>query len=244
MNITDFDLLEGGGVWLRYYFEQYFAKYNLKYSKGAEMCAGKGLIGFYLLEHGFFETMDFIEVNPIAIPILHETIKKKGLEDRCNVYLSDGFDNPDIPTDYDCIVGNPPWYSSEVYFHSDTAHYFVDSDGSIGRRLSPELGYMDRDWAFHKRMIKEIPTYTKTLTFVESSFASAPVLWERMLDGNQRITRVFNDKHNLPAHTMAKFNIPHYSYIFSIDIDESYRNGGLGPKDQFGRPGSVWTHQS
>ena len=61
------------------------------------MCAGKGTIGFYLLENGYFETMDFIEVNPDAIAVLHETIKQKGLEEKCNVYMSDCLTNPDIP---------------------------------------------------------------------------------------------------------------------------------------------------
>lgn len=219
MNIQDFDPLEGGGVWLKYYFEQYFAKYNLKYSKGAEMCAGKGLIGFYLLEHNFFETMDFIEINPDAIPVLEKHIKEKGLEDRCNVYLSDGFDNPDIPTDYDCVVGNPPWYRDDAYYHSDKEHRYLKTDGEIGTRTSPPSMYMDRDWSFHKRIIKDMPNYTKTLTFVESSFASAPAIWERMLEENQSIARVFGDEHNIPKHIIARYNIPHYSYIFSIDVD-------------------------
>jgi|TARA_B110000908_G_scaffold168908_1_gene224837 methylase of polypeptide subunit release factors len=216
MNLKDFDPLEGGGIWLRYYFEQYFAKYNLKYKKGAELCAGKGTIGFYLLENGYFETMDFIEVNPDAIAVLHETIKQKGLEEKCNVYMSDCLTNPDIPKDYDCIISNPPWYSSEVYFHSDRENVFLPDGENLDKRTTPPLLYMDRDWELHKRIFSTISNYTKVLTLVEGAMASAPVTFEPMLSDNQTIERVFNDDHNIPERILSKWKIPHYSYIFSI----------------------------
>ena len=73
-----------------------------------EWCAGPGLIGFSLLGHGLCETLCLADVNPAAVEACEETVRRNGLEDVVDVYLSDGLDDIPAHERWDLVVGNPP----------------------------------------------------------------------------------------------------------------------------------------
>ena len=199
-------LLEGGGNFLKDYFKEYFEKYNLKFNKGMEMCAGKGYIGFYLLERGYFETMDFVDINPDACEYLENTIKKRNLQNKCRVYQSDCFDNKNIETNYDNIVVNPPNCPNEWYFYESE-----ETTISV-----PPLIYVDKDWQFHKKFIKESPNYAKSLVMAECIVSSHTSTFEPMLTDTQKIKDV---KMFLFSPAQEHNFLPLSSYLFTLEND-------------------------
>jgi methylase of polypeptide subunit release factors len=98
-----------------------------------EWCAGPGFIGFSLLAHGLCETLCLADVNEAAVEACRDTVRRNQLEDRVDVYISDGL--KDIPKSeaWDLVVGNPP--------HSGTDEELL---------WGPELIYQDPEWKLHR----------------------------------------------------------------------------------------------
>jgi methylase of polypeptide subunit release factors len=98
-----------------------------------EWCAGAGFIGFSLLARGSCETLCLADVNEEAVDACRNTIERNGLQDRVDVYLSDGLQEIPTSESWDLVVGNPP--------HSGTDEQLA---------WAPELIYMDVDWKVHR----------------------------------------------------------------------------------------------
>ena len=79
-------------------------------SRICEFACGPGFIGFSLLAQGLCESLCLIDVNPKAVKICHETIKKNKLENKVSVYLSDGLSNIPSSEKWDLVVSNPPQF--------------------------------------------------------------------------------------------------------------------------------------
>lgn len=98
-----------------------------------EWCAGPGFIGFSMLARGLCDTLCLADVNEEAADACLDTIERNGLQDRVDVYLSDGLKDIPKSESWDLVVGNPP--------HSGTDEQLA---------WGPELIYMDAGWKVHR----------------------------------------------------------------------------------------------
>jgi methylase of polypeptide subunit release factors len=153
--------LDGGGPRSWPHFVRMTQEHVGPVKHAYEWCAGPGYIGFALLGAGLCETLTVADINPDAVAACRETVRKNGLEDRVNVYLSDNLAG--IPSDekWDLIVGDPPHFPTPLQRHIDNG--FV-------------LRSVDQDWNIHREFFKAVPQHTKPGTHL--------VLTESRVAGN------------------------------------------------------------
>jgi methylase of polypeptide subunit release factors len=100
-----------------------------------EWCSGPAFIGFSLLARGLCQSLCLADINPEAVAVCRETVKRNGLEDRVSVYLSDNMQQIPESEQFDLVVGNPPHFDAPL-----------DSD----------VRTMDPGWEVHKRFYCEV----------------------------------------------------------------------------------------
>lgn len=77
-------------------------------SSSLELCAGTGVIGLSALDR--FESVDFVEISPLAAELLEKALKEQEL-DGCRCFCCDARDFPSAcDKKYDLIFFNPPYY--------------------------------------------------------------------------------------------------------------------------------------
>ena len=111
-------------------------------SRICDFGCGPGFIGFSLLAQGLCESLCLIDVNPKAVKICHETIKKNKLENKVSVYLSDGLSNIPSSEKWDLVVSNPP--------------QFVNYDDWTPIET---LRSIDPDWNIHKQFYANVEKF-------------------------------------------------------------------------------------
>lgn len=109
-----------------------------------EWCAGPGFIGFSLLAHGLCRSLCLADVNPAAVAVCRETIRRNRLQDRAAAYQSDCLDAIPPSERWDVVVGNPP--------HSGT-------DAVLP--WGPSLIYMDPAWDLHRRFYRDVARFLR-----------------------------------------------------------------------------------
>jgi len=111
-----------------------------------EWCAGPGYIGFALLGSGLCEKLTVADINPDAVAACRETVRRNGLEDRVNVYLSDNLAGIPATEKWDLIIGDPPHFPAPLQRHID--------DGFVLRSV-------DHDWNVHRGFFGTVKQHTK-----------------------------------------------------------------------------------
>ena len=109
-----------------------------------EFCAGPGFIGFSLLANNLCDRLTMADVNPEAVKVLNETIKKNGLESRVAVYLSDCLDSIPETEKWDLVVGNPP-------------HVFCATEDEYKKNII----LFDPNFNIHRRFYRDIRKFLK-----------------------------------------------------------------------------------
>ncbi len=128
--------LKGGGETFGQDFVRLIREYHRPVDRLLEWCCGPGFIGFALLADGLCRTLDLLDINPEAIEVCNETIRRNQLEN-VSARVSDCFDTaPECI--WDLIVANPP--------HSGTNEYWGGS----------KLIYQDPDWLIHRKFYRQV----------------------------------------------------------------------------------------
>ena len=110
-----------------------------------EFCAGPGFIGFPLLANNLCDKLPMADVNPEAVKVLNETIKKNGLEPKVTAYLSDCLDSIPAETEkWDLVVGNPP-------------HVFCATE----EEYKKDITLFDPNFNIHRRFYRDIRKFLK-----------------------------------------------------------------------------------
>ncbi len=133
ISVSYFDELVGGGEKYGQDYLRYLPHQVGKVDRLFEWCAGPGFIGFSLLAHGLCDTLCLADVNEDAVAACRDTVRRNRLEDRVNVYTSDGLRDISTSEAWDLVVGNPP-------------HWGTDEELPWG----PALIYNDPEWLLHR----------------------------------------------------------------------------------------------
>lgn len=103
-------------------------------------------MGFALLGSGLCERLTLADISPVAVEACRETIRRNGLEERVNVYLSDNLTDVPATESWDLVFGDPPHFPVALQRHIDQGF---------------EMRSVDRDWQIHRRFFEQLPTHTK-----------------------------------------------------------------------------------
>ena len=143
-----------------------------------EFCAGPGFIGFSLLAHNLCERLTLADVNPEAIAVCRETIRRNKLEARVSTYLSDGLDGIPDTERWDLVVGNPPHF-----FCTSMEEYATDIKGC------------DPNFEIHRRFyrgVRKFLTPSGSVLLQENGNGSTKSDFELMIaEGGLEIADVF-----------------------------------------------------
>lgn len=109
-----------------------------------EFCAGPGFIGFSLLANNLCDKLTVADINPEAVSVLNETIKRNGLESRATAYLSNCLDSIPETEKWDLVVSNPP-------------HVFCATENEYRKNII----LFDPNFNIHKRFYRDIRKFLK-----------------------------------------------------------------------------------
>lgn len=142
ISVSYIDELVGGGEKYGQDYLRFLPHHVGKVDRLFEWCAGPGFIGFSLLAHGLCDTLCLADVNEAAVEACRDTVRRNQLEDRVDVYISDGLQ--DIPESeaWDLVVGNPP-------------HWRTDEALPWG----PALIYNDPGWVLHRDFYSNVARF-------------------------------------------------------------------------------------
>ncbi|MGM0427502.1 MAG: methyltransferase [Thermodesulfobacteriota bacterium] len=162
--------LNGGGADFGQDYIQFIRENFAAQERVFEWCSGPGFIGFSLLAHGLCNTLCLADVNPLAIEACSKTIRLNNLESKVTVYLSDNLKNIPSSEKWDLVVGNPPHFKCVCT-----------------KKVSPEIIYLDKDWALHREFYKNVGKFLKpdgSLVIQENSLRSRVENFREMIESN------------------------------------------------------------
>jgi methylase of polypeptide subunit release factors len=168
-------LLDGGGT---SFGQQYVPVVRDKFGHVPhifEFCAGPGFIGFSLLAHGLCDKLTLADINPHAVAMCRETVRRNKLEDRVSVYLSDGLKDIPATEQWDLVVGNPPHFVT-----NDEQEY----KGYI-RRFDPDLRIHQE---FYTNIAKHL-TPTGVVLLQENREGMPPEIFSTMITENKLVVK-------------------------------------------------------
>ena len=108
-----------------------------------EFGAGPGYLGYFLLAHGFCETLALSDINPRAIAAASHTARYNQCEYLVSTYVSDCFRDVPASERFDLVVINPPAHpapvlgSANVVDHDTDWHVHREFYSQVGRYLTP-----------------------------------------------------------------------------------------------------------
>lgn len=111
---------------------------NRIFNSCLEWCAGPGFIGINIYNSNLCNKITFFESNQEAISQLTQTKEHNKFTNSFNIIH--GNDISLLDGKYDLIVGNPPHFSSEIYF----------------LRNGPKQLWLDKDWKTHINFFNNI----------------------------------------------------------------------------------------
>lgn len=178
IQVAYLDHLQGGGLG---FGQQYIPVVRERIGRVGhvfEFCAGPGFIGFSLLAHNLCERLTLADVNPEAIAVCRETIRRNKLEARVSTYVSDGLDSIPDTEKWDLVVGNPP-------------HYFCASKEEYATNI---MG-LDPNFEIHRRFyrnVRKFLTPSGSVLLQENGNGSTKSDFESMIaEGGLEIADVF-----------------------------------------------------
>lgn len=136
LNLDNFNVyynhhIDGGGIYLRdnflYFILNTYEKN--KFNSCLEWCAGPGFIGFTLLDKQIVNSLDLIDISENAINACNKTIQRMPTGYNVNTILSDTIAT--LTSSYDLIVGNPPWYPTDLLKNNGLKRIYCDANFSI-----------------------------------------------------------------------------------------------------------------
>lgn len=144
-----------------------------------EFCAGPGFIGFSLLANKLCDRLTLADINPEAVKVCDETVKKNNLGTVVATYVSDCLDNIPETEKWDLVVGNPP-------------HVFCSTEDEYKK----DITLFDPNFRIHRKFYQNIRKFLKPTgsvlmqEHVESSGISD---FKEMIEKNGlKIVEVFN----------------------------------------------------
>lgn len=161
--------LDGGGTGFGQDYIPIVRERFKKVGRICEFCSGPGFIGFSLLANGLCDSLCLVEVNPDAVEVCRYTIEANGLQDRVNVYLSDGLAGVPKGERWDLVVSNPP--------HFDGSEKLYDMD----------MIAIDPGWRIHREFYKSVPQFLAkggSVLFVENEVGSSADQWGELAEKN------------------------------------------------------------
>ena len=162
--------LESGGNTFGQDYLPVVRKLFRKVNHACEFGAGPGFIGFSLLAHGLCKKLTLVEINPEAVKVAKETIKRNRLQGKVSVYLSDGLSKVPAREKWDLVVSNPP------HFNGKEKNYLED------------LRVYDPSWRIHERFYQGIGKHLNeggSVLFYENIYGARPSFWEKMIRKNR-----------------------------------------------------------
>ncbi len=112
-----------------------------------EFCAGPGYIGYQLFAHGFCEKLTLSDINPLGAIAARKTAQFNNIEDRVNIYVSDGLRQIPTVEQWNLVVGNPPLALPRDDSEKDIRQY-------------------DPDWRLHKHFYSSVKPFMKPQSYV------------------------------------------------------------------------------
>lgn len=135
------EFLDGGGSRSWSYFVDSIRENVGSVEHAYEWCSGPGYIGFALLGAGLCEHLTLADINPEAVEACRETVRRNGLEDRVDVYLSDNLKGIPAEVRWDLVVGDPPHFEKALDRHIEA--------GVVLRAV-------DEDWKIHEEFFRTV----------------------------------------------------------------------------------------
>ena len=130
---------DGGGSWFgQEYIPVIRSRYQRRFRRCLEWCAGPGFIGFGILDHGLCDELVLMDRNPQAQRSVAETCDRNGCHDRVEFYLCDRVAALPQHMMFDLVVANPP-------------HYLECPGDDNYQRLAVDPG-----WAAHEEFFQNI----------------------------------------------------------------------------------------
>ena len=103
-------ILDAGGTIHAPLLAQYLnERFSMSVENALEVFAGPGFIGFHLLSEKIANKMTFIDINPLAIESVLNTIQSNNLFKECSAYCGDNLEPLPAESKFNLVVGNPPW---------------------------------------------------------------------------------------------------------------------------------------
>lgn len=191
------DNLHGGGI---RFGQQFIPVVKEKFGHVGhvfEFCAGPGFIGFSLLANKICDKLTLADINPEAVRVCNETIKKNHLETVAAAYVSDCLDNMPRTEKWDLIVGNPP-------------HVFCSTE----EEYKKDITLYDPNFNIHQKFYRDIRKFLKptgSILLQEHTESTNINDFKNMIEENGlKIIDVFS--YNSPLSDFSKnhigFNLP------------------------------------
>ncbi len=108
-----------------------------------DLCCGSGCIGIALLKHLPHVTVNFVDIDSVALQQTRENLEKNHIRNRFTLTQSDLF--AQVTGQYDLIVSNPPYvdplsqHVPELAYEPDSALYADDHGLACIRRIISAL---------------------------------------------------------------------------------------------------------
>ena len=140
-----------------------------------EFCAGPGYIGYELFAHGFCEKLTLSDINPLGALAARKTARFNDIEDRVNIYVSDGLRQIPPEEKWDLVVSNPPLALPRNESEKDIRQY-------------------DPDWRLHKHFYSSVMSFMKPqghVVMLEIEDESQPEIFTPMIQtGGGKLMKV------------------------------------------------------
>jgi len=179
IEVTYKENLNGGGM---RFGQQYIPVIREKFGKVGhvfEFCSGPGFIGFSLLANNLCNKLTLADINPEAIKVCNETIKKNNLGSVVSTYLSDCLDGIPETEKWDLVVSNPP-------------HTFCSSEDEYKKNMI----LYDPHFRIHRKFYRDIRKFLKptgSVLFQEHTESTNVSDFKEMIETNGlKVVDVFN----------------------------------------------------
>jgi len=137
---------DGGGTWFgQEYVTVIQQRYNRRFGRCLEWCAGPGFIGFALLAHDLCDHVVLMDLHLPVAGSVRETINRNHLESQATFYCCDRIEQLPPHEKFDLIVANPPHYL-ECPGDTNYQRIAVDPDWNAHREFYMHIRqHMDAD---------------------------------------------------------------------------------------------------
>lgn len=181
IEVAYLDELQGGGLRFGQQFIPIIKEKLGHVDHAFEYCAGAAFIGFSMMANKLCNKLTVADVNPEAVRVLNETIRRNGLESKVTAYLSDCLNNIPETEKWDLVVSSPP-------------HIYCPPDDSRKK----DIILFDPAFRIHRNFYRDIKKFLKptgSILFQEHMEAHGVEDFRGMIEENGfKIVEVFTYK--------------------------------------------------